>query len=217
MIVTTDFTATLKHPAANQPARPKQLQRSFKTTEEEEVQLNSLQAIYPQRNGSAPTQMAMLSPDWLRAVELQDPLSSGQAGNLVVTGAALRSSRLLRRSFFLAARCPLSLQKSPLSVPDATRAAFCTLDICSALRDESFEFLKHGGHLYKHRGSACRDLMMRMLVSVTLKMSPLEKARLSGASFSYSKWVRMKKESPRPDSRMSSYTEAEHRSILGQD
>lgn len=53
-----------------------------------------------------------------------------------MTGVALRSSLLLRKSFFFAALCPLSLQKSPLSLPDAARAAFWTLAICSALSEE---------------------------------------------------------------------------------
>lgn len=43
-------------------------------------------------------------------------------------------------------------------------------------------------------------------VSTTRKTSPLVKARLCGVSFSHSKWLLIKNESPLPQARMSLYT-----------
>lgn len=43
-------------------------------------------------------------------------------------------------------------------------------------------------------------------VSTTLKISPLVKAKLCGDSFSHSKWLLMKNESPLPQAMMSLYT-----------
>ena len=51
-------------------------------------------------------------------------------------------------------------------------------------------------------------------VSTTRKTSPLVKARLCGVSFSHSKWLLIKNESPLPQASMSLYTERQTQHCL---